>query len=720
MLEKLNEYPVTTKTVDSFGGLDRRIKIEPNSFSDMNNFVSDDLPVIATRKKRSVVKDKSFLSASGMNEVNGDLYFFAKSISRDDGSFSLYKNTDEITSRSFDSQKKITAVMGADIIIFPDKLKYSTLSGEFEPLVKTYSSAVEISLCDSLYKTLGSSESVKGMICLDETEIKSISVPGKSGEKAVNDVLTSHAYSSDSIILYCPALSVFKSVSLSDGLYSASTDAVSDYDGKNDSFFYDLRDGELYIKKKDADGNAVYGKDISYLKIAGEGISSLFSQWDSVSVSSGGGVLESMYLNGEKTICRVDAESDCVYVSGVIDSAFKSCNSGTVTITREIPDMDLICAYENRLYGCRFKKAEGSSVDSLNEIYVSKLGEPDNFSLSDSEMGAYALSVGENGEFTAVCGYNGYVCFFKENCVILLDRYFSASVIRLDGVNIYGSKTTAQTDGKLIYTGTNGVYIFNGSSAVKVSEALGEFDIIPICACAYDGKYYLNSISRSKYLSAQSNSAVKEKAQAAALAAADERLAMSGINKGSLMYRVYLNLYKTMLYPFYLIAEALATFDESQMYVYDTVKNVWTKENVGSVASCMTSDAGNVYYIDSKGFLYSVNPSQSIITESETEDDFEWYLVSGDIGYSINSKKYISRIGIRIKPGTGTVVNVDAQYDSSGKFTRLFTLRSSSDSAVTLPVIPVRCDHVKIRLSGTGEFSLLGAFADFEEGSEIL
>ena len=134
----------------------------------------------------------------------------------------------------------------------------------------------------------------------------------------------------------------------------------------------------------------------------------------------------------------------------------------------------------------------------------------------------------------------------------------------------------------------------------------------------------------------------------------------------------------------------------------------------------MTSDAGNVYYIDSKGFLYSVNPPQSVITEGETEDDFEWYLVSGDIGYSINSKKYISRIGIRIKPGTGTVVNVDAQYDSSGKFTRLFTLRSSSDSAVTLPVIPVRCDHVKIRLSGTGEFSLLGAFADFEEGSEIL
>ena len=120
-----------------------------------------------------------------------------------------------------------------------------------------------------------------------------------------------------------------------------------------------------------------------------------------------------------------------------------------------------------------------------------------------------------------------------------------------------------------------------------------------------------------------------------------------------------------------------------------------------------------------KGFIAKNNFTSGLQGKFEIEsiylnDPSGWQV------YDSNSKKYISRIGIRIKPGTGTVVNVDAQYDSSGKFTRLFTLRSSSDSAVTLPVIPVRCDHVKIRLSGTGEFSLLGAFADFEEGSEIL
>lgn len=722
MLERLNEYPVTTKTVDAFGGLDRRKTIDAGTFSDMNNMTGDDLPVMSVRKKRAKLKNKAFAGASGMNEVNGDLYFFAKSESKNDGSYSLYKNGVEITGYSFDSQKKKTAVSGADIIIFPDKIKYGTLSGRFESLVSTFSSSVEVTLCNSLYKDIGVSGSVKACIRLSADEMKDIAVSAKSGEKAVNRVLVSHDYPDDSIILYCPASSVFKTAVLSDGVYSASSSAVSDYNAQNDSLFYDMRDEELYIKKKDADGNTVYGKDIAYLKLSGSLIGSLFSQWDSVEITADEtGTLGSMYLSGTKTIVKTDDENDCIYIRGVTDSAAEGYLSGELTVTRPVPDMDIICSYENRLYGCRFKKAEGNVQSSLNEIYVSKLGEPGNFSLSDSDTGAYMLSVGENGEFTAVCGYNGYVCFFKETCVIMLDRYFSASVINLDGVNIYGAESTAQTDGRLIYTGTNGIYMFNGNTSVKISEQLGDFDIIPICACAHDGKYYLNSISSREYNKAQSDPNVKASAKSSAQNAAREKLEMSGIKSTSVLYKIYLNIYTTIFYPIYLISASLATFTQSQMYVYDVTKNVWTKENVGHTAVCMTADAGNVYYIDSSGALYAQNAEVGKIpAEFENEENIEWSVVSGDIGYSINSKKYISRIGIRIKPETGTVVNIEIEYDSSGTFTRIFTLRDAPDTAVTLPVIPARCDHIKIRLSGTGGFSLLGAFADFEEGSEIL
>ncbi len=722
MLERLNEYSVTTKTVDAFGGLDRRKTIAPGSFSDMNNMTGDDLPVISVRKKRAKLKNGIFGGASGMNEVNGDLYFFAKSESRNDSSYSLYKNGVEITEYAFDSRKKKTAVMGADIIVFPDKIKYGTLSGRFESLVSSFSSAVEVTLCDSLYKNIETDGSVRACICLTEDEMNNVAEASKSGEKAVNSVLASHAYSADSIILYCPTISVFKKAVLSDGMYSPFTSAVSTYNAQNDSMFYDLRGEELYIRKKDSDGNTVYGKDIAYLRLSGNSIGSLFSQWDSIDITADAfGALGTAYLSGTKTVIKSDAENDCIYISGVTDSVSESYAAGQLTVTRPVPDMDMICSYENRLYGCCFKKIEGNSQRSLNEIYVSKLGEPGNFSLSDSDTGAYALSVGENGEFTAVCGYNGYVCFFKETCVIMLDRYFSSSVIKLDGVNVYGGESTAQTDGKLIYTGTNGIYMFNGNTSVKISEKLGDFDIVPICACANDGKYYLNCISMREYDSAQSNPDVKANAKSAAQTAAREKLEASGIKNTSVLYKLYLSLYTSVMYPMYLISAARSTFSQSQMYVYDLTKNVWTKENVGRTALCMTADAGNVYYIDSSGVLYAqYADGGKIPADFEDEENIEWYIVSGDIGYSVNSQKYISRIGIRIKPETGTVVNVEIEYDSSGDFTRIFTLRDAPDSAVTLPIIPARCDHIKIRLSGTGGFSLLGAFADFEEGSEIL
>ena len=267
MLERLNEYSVTTKTVDAFGGLDRRKTIAPGSFSDMNNMTGDDLPVISVRKKRAKLKNGIFGGASGMNEVNGDLYFFAKSESRNDSSYSLYKNGVEITEYAFDSRKKKTAVMGADIIVFPDKIKYGTLSGRFESLVSSFSSAVEVTLCDSLYKNIETDGSVRACICLTEDEMNNVAEASKSGEKAVNSVLASHAYSADSIILYCPTISVFKKAVLSDGMYSPFTSAVSTYNAQNDSMFYDLRGEELYIRKKDSDGNTVYGKDIAYFTV---------------------------------------------------------------------------------------------------------------------------------------------------------------------------------------------------------------------------------------------------------------------------------------------------------------------------------------------------------------------------------------------------------------------------------------------------------------------
>lgn len=76
----------------------------------------------------------------------------------------------------------------------------------------------------------------------------------------------------------------------------------------------------------------------------------------------------------------------------------------TLTISRDVPDMDFICENENRLWGCK-----------EDTIYSSKLGDPFNWNVFDGlSTDSYAVNVGSAGDFTACCSYLGYPVFFKE------------------------------------------------------------------------------------------------------------------------------------------------------------------------------------------------------------------------------------------------------------------------------------------------------------------
>ena len=79
----------------------------------------------------------------------------------------------------------------------------------------------------------------------------------------------------------------------------------------------------------------------------------------------------------------------------------------TLTISRDVPDMDFICENENRLWGCK-----------EDTIYSSKLGDPFNWNVFDGlSTDSYAVNVGSAGDFTACCSYLGYPVFFKEEII---------------------------------------------------------------------------------------------------------------------------------------------------------------------------------------------------------------------------------------------------------------------------------------------------------------
>ena len=74
-----------------------------------------------------------------------------------------------------------------------------------------------------------------------------------------------------------------------------------------------------------------------------------------------------------------------------------------------------------------------------------------------------------------------------------------------------------------------------------------------------------------------------------------------------------------------------------------------------------------------------------------TENDFEWYVESGAIGYSSPDNKYVGRVNIRITLELGTNADFFIQYDSCGEWEYKFNMSGKGTKTFTVPIIPKRC-----------------------------
>lgn len=116
----------TRKAIGTFGGLNQRIVVQENEFSDMTNMSCVDFPVIRTRDKRGEILH-TYANPQGLLWKNG-LFVV------DDGKC-FYKGDQvfEVT----DGEKQLVG-MGAYICVFPDKLIFNTYTGEVEPMEAEY------------------------------------------------------------------------------------------------------------------------------------------------------------------------------------------------------------------------------------------------------------------------------------------------------------------------------------------------------------------------------------------------------------------------------------------------------------------------------------------------------------------------------------------------------------------------------------------------------
>ena len=292
----------------------------------------------------------------------------------------------------------------------------------------------------------------------------------------------------------------------------------------------------------------------------------------------------------------------------------------------------------------------------VNEIYASKLGDFKNWNcFLGLSTDSYAVSVGSDGQFTGAITHRGYPLFWKENCVHKV-------------YGNYPSNFQIQT------TTCRGVQRGSERSLAIVNEVL--YYKARHAVCAYDGS-----------LPAEMSSALGEEQYSEAVAGAHG-------NK------------------YYISMKDAA--GGHQLFVYDTAKGMWHKED-SLHADCFCSCREELYCID--------HDSKKIITmhgsgTADTEG-VEWAVQTGIIGTSMPDMKYISRLLVRMTMEIGARVRFFAQYDSMGGWEPLGTVSGTNLRTFLLPIRPKRCDHMRIRIEGTGDAKIYSITKTIEQGSDI-
>lgn len=293
-----------------------------------------------------------------------------------------------------------------------------------------------------------------------------------------------------------------------------------------------------------------------------------------------------------------------------------------------------------------------------HEIYCCKLGDARNWNcFAGISTDSYAVTVGSDGPFTGAASYLGYVLFFKEHCVH----------------KIYGTKPA---NFQITETECRGVHNGSHRSLAVVDEVL----------------YYHSTVGIMAYTGEMPNlisdcfGDVKYK---------------NGV-AGGYGGKYYIRLEDNT--------------GSKTLFCFDTARQTWHKDYGETDVISFARTADSFYMLLSDGSLYHVDGA--VNAEGTSENPLHFLAETGEFGLETPNRKHISKIQLRLLLKAGSTLQVFISCDG-GDFETKGSLEAQDDRNVTLPIIPRRCDRLKIRLEGDGEIELYSMAFTQSEGSEI-
>ena len=403
-----------------------------------------------------------------------------------------------------------------------------------------------------------------------------------------------------------------------------------------------------------------WNEEKTYVKIKGEGIVEDLSAGDVVRVYTS--IFETYGEDRFVKIVRADETQIILegwigideeeYEDGDKINVVKS--SGNVRVRRPAPATRLLCEKNNRLWGC--------GTDD-NTIYASKLGDFKNWQdYSASSTASYAVTVGSDGPFTGSVSYKDSVIFFKETCMHKIygsyPAEFTLQTIPCEGVAKGAEKSLAVIDGVLYYQGRSGIWAYDGSVPVKISENMGDVMYKDGVACGYRGKYYIDCVNASE--------------------------------------------------PY-----------ERELLVYDTKKQLWHKETA-TEATAFADYKDNLYYIRAEGFrIYELMGTSN---DKPVKWFAETGIIGTNDPDSKYITKLNVRMSLAPADDGEEYAEFYVQYDSSGKWERLnkISVEATDLRSFTVPIPLRRCDHLRLRIEGEGDVKIYSIAKTIYGGSDVV
>lgn len=292
---------------------------------------------------------------------------------------------------------------------------------------------------------------------------------------------------------------------------------------------------------------------------------------------------------------------------------------------------------------------------AVNEIYCCKLGDFKNWnSFAGVSTDAWAASRGADGQFTGAITYQGHPIFFRERSI----------------ETVYPSDSGAH---QVVTNECAGVQKGSWRSLAIVGDTL--LYKSPDGVCAYTGSmpYSVSkNLGSAKYYNARA---------------------------GAAKNRYYISMQDAA--------------DGWHLFCYDTEKTLWHREDALQVVDFAAAD-GDLFYQNEADPLLGC----CLGGFGEKETDLPWRADFGLIGIGEYQRKYVTRISLRGRIEAGGQMKLYMQYDSSGVWEYKCTMNGQGLRSFLLPITPKRCDHVRMRIEGSGEAYIYAIHLTYEKGSD--